>query len=209
MLSYLLIFTSRHTEGNLAARDAYTADPYLTDANKTVWRLFQTSVDLANSQAAKQWCDEGERRFPGDYRFVECRLWLLTLEGQNPPPTATAIWAANDRFLASDKVDKPEFAKKKGMMISAIALVRAGLPDSAKSVLGRAQGNESIDPGGDLIWLETLARAQLGDKDRAISLYTRYLALHPQVRAFAARDETWWFAPLRDEPRYKALVGAP
>jgi hypothetical protein len=49
----------------------------------------------------------------------------------------------------------------------------------------------------------------LGEKDRAISLYGRYLAAHPQVRAFAARDETWWFAPLRDEPRYKALVGAP
>jgi hypothetical protein len=209
VLSHLLVFTARHSEGNAAARDAYTADPYLTDANKTVWRLFQTSVDLNTPQQAKQWCDEGARRFPTDYRFVECRLWLLTLDGQDTAPTAAKIWAANDRFVASDKVDKPEFAKKKGMMISAIALVRAGLPDSAKSVLNRAQGNASIDPGGDLIWLETLARAQLGEKDRAISLYGRYLAAHPQVRAFAARDETWWFAPLRDEPRYKALVGAP
>ena len=94
-------------------------------------------------------------------------------------------------------------------MISAIALVRAGLPDSARSVLSRAQGNESIDPGGDLVWLEVLARGQLGDKDRAISLYGRYLAAHPQVRAFAARDETWWFTPIRDDPKYKALVGAP
>ena len=140
VLSHLLVFTARHTEGNLAAADAYKADPYLIDANKTVWRLFQTSVDLGNSQEAKRWCDEGERRFPTDYRFVECRLWQFTLEGQTPPPTAAAIWAANDRFLASDKVDKPEFAKRKGMTISAIALVRAGLPDSARSVLGRAQG---------------------------------------------------------------------
>ena len=59
VLSHLLVFTARHTEGNLAARDAYTADPYLTDANKTVWRLFQTSLDLNNSQQAKQWCDRG------------------------------------------------------------------------------------------------------------------------------------------------------
>jgi serine/threonine-protein kinase len=209
VLSHLLVFTGRHVDGNLAARDAYKADPYLTDANKTVWRLFQTSLDLDNSQQAKQWCDEGVRRFPTDYRFVECRLWQLTLAGQTPPPTAEAIWAANDRFLASNKVDKPEFAKRKGMMISAIALVRAGLPDSARSVLTRAQANEAIDPGGDLIWLEVLARAQLGDKDRAISLYGRYLSAHPQVRAFASRDETWWFTPIKDDPKYKALVGAP
>ncbi|MDB4883614.1 MAG: protein kinase [Gemmatimonadetes bacterium] len=207
VLSHLLLATSRTVDGNLAAQSAYKADPYLADANKTVWRLFTSSLDLNNAQQSKQWCDEGTRRFPEDYRFVECRLWLLTLEGQTPAPTPADIWAANDRFLASNKTDKPEFARRKGMMIAAIALVRAGLPDSARAVVGRAQANESIDPGGDLLWLEVLARTQLGEKDRAISLYGRYLAAHPQLRAFASHDETWWFTPLRDEPRYKALVG--
>jgi hypothetical protein len=53
-----------------------------------------------------------------------------------------------------------------------------------------------------------IARAQLGEKDRALMLLGRYYASHPQERAFASRDESWWLEPLRNEPRYKALTGA-
>jgi len=207
-LSHLYVTTSRTIDGNLAAQSAYKMDPYLTDVNKTIWRLFQTSLDLNNAERSKQWCDEGARRYPSDYRFVECRLWLLTLEGQPTPPSASTIWAAYDRYLASDKVDKPEFAKRKGLMIGALALIRAGLPDSARAVAERAKADERIDPTGDLIYLESMVRAQLGEKDRAISLFGRYLAARPNLRAYAARDETWWLTSLHDEPRYKALVGA-
>ena len=37
---------SEPVDGKLAAMQAYEADPYLRDANKTVWRLFQSSLDL-------------------------------------------------------------------------------------------------------------------------------------------------------------------
>jgi eukaryotic-like serine/threonine-protein kinase len=210
VLSHLYVATSRTVDANLAAKTAYDVDPYLVDANKTVWRLFTSSLDLGNAQQAKHWCDEGSRRFPTDYRFVECRLWLLTLEGQNPPPTAAAIWAANDRYLESNKADKPDIAKRKGLMIAAISLIRAGLPDSARAVVGRAQGvNESLDPGGYLTYLEAIVRAQLGEKERAIALLGRYVAAHPQVRVSITHDESWWFTALKDEPRYKALTGQP
>jgi tetratricopeptide (TPR) repeat protein len=205
-LSHLLVSTSRIAEGKLAALKSFEADPYLTDVNKTVWRLFQTSLDLKNEQESKKWCDTGAQRFPSDYRFEECRLWLLTLE-TGTPPTPDSIWAANARFLAANKTDKPEFAKRKGAMLAAIALIRAGLPDSAKAVATKAQGNESLDPGGDLLYLEAIVRSQVGDKDRAISLLSRYLAAHPQQRAFASNDESWWFDAVKDDPKYKALVG--
>jgi serine/threonine-protein kinase len=211
-LSHLLVVMSRMTDGNLAAQTAYTADPYLTDANKTVWRLFTTSLDLGLRAQAKKWCDEGTARFPQDYRFVECRLWLFTppLEEGDSKPSPDSIWKAYTNYLQADKVDKPVFAEKKGQMIAAVGLLRAGLADSARRVVDRARGgSESIDPGGDLLNLEMLARAQLGDKERAIALLGRYLASHPQQRPFAAHDETWWLEPLHDEPRYKALVGAP
>jgi serine/threonine-protein kinase len=207
-LSHMYLATSRTSEGNSAAQIAYTTDPYLSDANKTVWRLFSSSIDLEAGREAKRWCDEGAARFPQDFRFVECRLWLLTLRNQTPKPTADAIWKAERDYVEANKVDKPEFIQKRGGMIAAIALVQAGLADSARAVIARSQGNESIDPGGDLIQFEMFARAQMGEKDRALSLLGKYLASHPQQRAYASRDESWWLESLHNEPRYKALTGA-
>ena len=109
---------------------------------------------------------------------------------------------------ALDKVDQPEFAKKKGQMLAGMGLNRAGLVDSARSVIGRAQGDESVDPTGDLAYLEAMARTQLGEKDKAISLLSRYYAKNPQRKAFISRDEAWYFTSLENEPRYKALVGS-
>jgi eukaryotic-like serine/threonine-protein kinase len=206
-LSHLYHFTDRITDANLTALRAYKADPYLTDVNRTVLRLFRTSVDLGNAQQSKQWCDEGARRFPTDFRFVECRLWLLTLPDQDPRPKADQIWKTYDAYLAANKQDKPDFAKKKGQMLAGIALVRAGLTDSARSVISQAQGNEKLDPAGDLMQLEAMARAQLGEKDKAISLLRRHLAAHPQQQTGKGREETWWFKPLENEPGYKALRG--
>jgi serine/threonine protein kinase len=207
-LSHLYLATSRTTEANLTAQTAYSTDPYLSDANKTIWRLFSSSMDLEAGTQAKRWCDEGAARFPQDFRFVECRLWLLTLRNQNPKPTADAIWKAYRDYIEANKVDKREFLEKRGGMIAAIALVQAGLGDSARAVITRSQGNESIDPGGDLIQFEMFARAQLGEKDRALALLGKYLASHPQQRAFASRDESWWLESLHNEPRYKALTGS-
>ena len=206
-LSHLLIVVGRAAEGKLTAGKSYSADPYLSDANRTVWRLFQVSHDLELAQEAKKWCDEGARRFPADYRFVECRLWLLTQANQQPPPTAAAIWKAYDDFIEANKANKPEIAQRKGMMLAGVALIRAGLPDSARAVIARAPGSENMDPSGDLVYLEAMARSQLGDKDRAISLLSKYFAAHPQQQKYASRDESFWWKPLQDEPKYRALVG--
>src|SRR5215207_1367916 len=73
-LSHLFHFTDRTSDGNITALKAYQADPYLSDINKTILRLFQTSLDLNNGQQSQRWCDEGARRFPEDFRFAECRL---------------------------------------------------------------------------------------------------------------------------------------
>jgi hypothetical protein len=52
-----------------------------------------------------------------------------------------------------------------------------------------------------------MARTQLGEKDKAISLLSRYYAKNPQRKAFISHDEAWYFKSLENEPRYKALVG--
>jgi hypothetical protein len=53
-----------------------------------------------------------------------------------------------------------------------------------------------------------MARTQLGEKDKAIGLLSRYYAKNPQRKAFIDHDEAWYFKSLEEEPRYKALVGS-
>ena len=59
----------------------------------------------------------------------------------------------------------------------------------------------------ELLLYEANFRAQIGDKDEAIKLITRFFANVPTQRAFAKDDESWWLAPIREDPRYKTLVG--
>jgi serine/threonine-protein kinase len=207
VLSHMYIIEGRSAEAKLTAGDAYKADPYLVDANKTVWRLFQSSMDLELATEAKKWCDEGARRFPTDYRFLECRLWLFMLRNQQPPPSADQVWKAYDAYIAADKENKPESARAYGMMLAAMGLNRAGLADSARSVISRAQADESIDPAGDVAWLEAMARAQLDEKDKVVSLLSRYYAKNPQRKAYSGHDEAWYFKSLENDPKYRALVG--
>jgi serine/threonine-protein kinase len=208
ILSHLYAATGRATDTKLTADKAYKTDPYLTDANKTVWRLFQVSLDLDFATEARKWCTEGARRFPSDPRFMECRLWLLTSRDQKPPPTADQIWQTYNAYLQSNKVDDPELTKRSAQILAGIALLRANLPDSARAVIDHAAGSEGLDPSGDLTYLEAMGRSQLGEKDKAISLLARYFAAHPQQRAYAGKDESFWWKPLQDDPKYRALVGS-
>ena len=84
LLSHLLMAQSRTAQAKLAALRAYEADPYFATARQTIWRLFQTSLELEQSTEARRWCEEGERRFPEYFRFTECRLWLFALKDQQP-----------------------------------------------------------------------------------------------------------------------------
>jgi len=52
-------------------------------------------------------------------------------------------------------------------------------------------------------------RLVMGDKDEAIRLLSTYLAANPQLRSSMAKDETWYFRDLRDDPRWRTLVGTP
>jgi hypothetical protein len=75
-------------------------------------------------------------------------------------------------------------------------------------VINRSEGSESLDPSGDLVYLEAMARSQLGEKDKAISLLKNYYAAHPQQQRYAAKDGSFWWKPLKDDPKYQALVGS-
>ena len=65
-------------------------------------------------------------------------------------------------------------------MRMAIALARAGLPDSARRVAERSRADATVDPGRDLAQLEAIARNVLGDKDEAFKQLSVWLATNPQ-----------------------------
>ena len=206
-LSHLLINKPALAEAKLAALRAYDADPYLTNANVTVWRLFTTSYDLDDVVEAKNWCEEGQRRFPTDYRFDECQLWYFVMEGAKPD--IKTAWQVLARYVDRSPPGLREVNRKKGEMRVAAALGRAGLPDSARRVAERARADAALDPGREVMFIEVIARALLGDRDEAFRLLSTYVASNPGIRSAMAKDsESWELRGLRSDARWRTLIGS-
>jgi eukaryotic-like serine/threonine-protein kinase len=205
-LSYVLNSENQFAQAKLAAQRAYESDPYLKDVHKTIWRLFQNSLELGSRTEAERWCTTGRQRFPDNYRFTECRLWLYDLPGK---ANADSVWKTYRDFLDQSPPNAKPFNQLKGGMLVALALIRAGVsPDSARSVATRSRAGQDADPVGELLVYEAHFRSQVGDKDEAIKLLTKFFANIPSQRAFAKDDDSWWWDPIREDPRYKALVSS-
>jgi eukaryotic-like serine/threonine-protein kinase len=205
LLSHLLLRRSETAQGKLAALQAWEADEYLTEASAVVWRLYAASLDLEDASEAARWCSEGQRRFPNDPFFTECRISLYAIRGLKPD--VPALWSLVDQYARMFPENQQEYRRKRAQILLSMALANAGLRDSAKSVALHARGDPTVDPTNDLIYLEVAARNVMGDREEALQLLGRYLATNPQDRESLARDETWFFRGLRDDPRFKALVG--
>jgi len=206
-LSHLLNNKGQTAEAKMAAYQAYESDPYLRDIDKTIWRLFVNSLDLGTHSEAERWCAVGRQRIPGHFRFAECRLWLFAMLGQTP--SVDSIWAAYRELARLSPPSLKRINQSKGGMIAALGLVRAGLPDSARRLAVRSRATVDVDRALELVKIEAELRAQLGDVDEAIDLLARFYAANPQQRALAANDETWWWDPLKNDPRYTAIIRHP
>jgi len=192
------------TDAKLAAVRAYEEDAYLSNADVIIHRLFLDSYDLSQFVDAAHWCDVGRRRFPTNYRFVSCQLWLLTTRAREPD--VPLAWTLADSAWRIAPASDRDFQKLEAQMMVAAVLARAGLADSARHVVGRARGSPGVDPTHDLAMMETFVRLLLGDKDEALKSLKVYLAANPQRRAALAQDPGWWYRSLQDDPRYQELV---
>jgi eukaryotic-like serine/threonine-protein kinase len=205
LLSHMLMGQSQTAEAKLAAQRSYEADPYLTSAKQTVWRLFQASLDLEDAAEAQHWCQEGGRRFPDYDRFTECQLWLFALK--DTKPDVPKAWQLLENYVKLEPPNARAFKRLYGQMLVAMALARAGLKDSARAVAVRSRADASIDQTRDLAQLEAVVRTLVGDRDEAVRQLSVYLAANPQMREGMARDETWWWRDLRDDPKFRSLIG--
>jgi TolB-like protein len=196
-LSALLQATGQFAEANLLARRAYEADAFLFDSPQILFRLYHTSLDLGREAEAVRWCDEGRRRFLGDWRFTFCELRILAQAGSSQPDVAKA-WSL---AAALDRLGPPAYPPRWHIIVAGV-LGRAGLPDSADAVIRRARTVAPEDP--ELDFYEAEARMALGDPEAVLRLLERYLKTNPRFRGYLRVYPL--FRPLWGDPRFQTLV---
>jgi class 3 adenylate cyclase/TolB-like protein len=196
-LSHFLANQGRTAEAKVAAMRSYEADPYLRNAHLTLWRLFTTSFDLGDVIEARRWCDEGTRRFPERPRFRKCQLWVHAMPGAEPD--IPRIWEALEASVELSPPDERQFNRSEGRMVAALALIQAGMLDSARAVVEATHAGPDIDPARIVAWWEAIVRSFLGDMDAAVAQWNVYVAANPDV---TLDDVSYWYLePLRQDPR--------
>ena len=68
--------------------------------------------------------------------------------------------------------------------------------------MARVRARPSTDPWRD--YYEAHTRLRMGERAAALDLLGSFLERVPHRRGYIAKD--WWWTPLRDEPRFQALV---
>jgi eukaryotic-like serine/threonine-protein kinase len=204
-LSHLYNQSGDQVDVKLAARRAYEEDAYLSNADVILARLFYSSYDLGQFTDASHWCAEGERRFPENGKFVECRLWLMTTKAEEP--NVPLAWRLADTLVQRTPENEREFQRLNSQMVVAAILARAGLTDSARQVAARSRSTPELDPTRDIELIGAFAYTLMGNKVEALRSLKTYLAANPERRANLAEDSGWWFRSLQEDPRFKELVG--
>jgi serine/threonine-protein kinase len=203
LLSHLYINTEDQVSVVLAARRAYEEDAYLSDADQVLFRLFWGHYNLAQFTEAQRWSDEGVRRFPNDYLFLENQLWMMITE--RAEIDVDRAWQLAAKLEAATPEDRRPFYRRLGELLVGGVIGRAGDADSARAVLVGPRVDPEIDPHFELVLYEGVVRTLLGDHDEAIELLRAYVAANPG--AFQQGEELhWWWQPLRGHPDFQALV---
>jgi tetratricopeptide (TPR) repeat protein len=217
-LSHLLLNKGEVAEAKLSALRAYQADPFLESVNLTIWRIFTASWNLQDVVEARRSCEEGVRRFPNDFRFIQCQLMEYALPGERPD--VDRAWQLLARFTELSPPQVRAVNELRGFMYVGIALARASsgtprnpqLADSARSVFVRGRSGPEIDPLREAALLESIGRVLLGDTEEAVRQLGAHLAANPGAlegyKNDSERNELpWYHRALLDEPRFRALVG--
>jgi serine/threonine-protein kinase len=215
LLSRLYYDKQDVTEAHNQAAKAYDADRYLTNADFVLERLFYTAYDTHSFTQATKWCDEGGARFPRNYQFSLCRLWLMLVpDAPVDVPEAWRLAARVDSLVpAADSALRFSTTRTAQLIVGgAIGKTSGGAPnplaDSAKRVLERTRVPTKDDPTHELEGYEAVMRVRIGDYPEALRLLTRYVATNPDHSFRVGGDVHWWWEPLRQMPQFQRLLAA-
>jgi serine/threonine-protein kinase len=205
LLAHLYGNQEDNTSVILAARRAFEEDAFLRRADLIVYRLFDAHFGLAQFNDAREWCETGQRRFPEDYRFVQCQLWLMI------PPSETAdadsAWTLHAAMVDLVPETRRPFESRIGLHLVAGAVWRSGMPDSANTVFEMGRGDPELDPNEELVGAEAQVRAAIGDLDGAMTLLKRYVASNPGHSFTEGGQLFWMWRGLQDRPDFRMLMG--
>jgi hypothetical protein len=181
-------------------------DPLLPGLAST----FSGRVAVATFQGwpseAAHWCNEGVHRFPDNYKFAECRLWLNGLPGAKPD--TAKLWAIRDEYARKSPTYLSQFSKLKGNILVGLAFVRAGHAEAGKMLADAARGDSVVDPRRELTYLAAVVYAQAGDTVTSVRWLAEIVAADSSIRrVLEYRRGMWQLAPLSGVKRFRALIG--
>jgi len=209
-LTQLYYWVDRVPDALIEAQRAYEADAYLEHATDVIDRTFWAAIDLQQFGTAQTWCSRGAARAPSDPRFVICQLFLMVTPAVDPDvPKAWRLVDRLDTIDARASTAVTRFAKPQGRLLAGGVIARARLTDSALRVFDRTRETitPQIDPGQELLALEAYVRTLAGDQDTAIDLLKRAVAANPDHDFATAANRSWWWAELRQNPRWREISG--
>jgi serine/threonine-protein kinase len=190
----------------LAASEALKRDAYLSNADQVINRLFHAHYDLEQFKDAEHWCQEGHRRFPRDYRFVECQLLMMSTKWVDKPSPAQAWLLADSTVRLTTNESDRRLEQLYTRVLVAGVLARAGDKDSAKRVLRATKNDPEVDPSADVANTAAFIWTLTGDTTEAINQIRYYLLTNPNRKPDFRNNPNWWFKRLSERPDYQALV---
>jgi TolB-like protein/tRNA A-37 threonylcarbamoyl transferase component Bud32 len=186
----------------LAANKALEYDAFLSNADVVINRLAHAYYDEGTFAASDRWCTEGHRRFPTHWQFFECELLLMTSRFKQPDPARA--WLLADTVV---KLEPDPYQFLNTRVLVAGVLARAGLIDSARSILRNTHDDPNSDPSRDLANISAFIWLLAGDTVAATNRIKDYLSTNPGRRRDFAENPNWWFSGIQNDPRYRAAVG--
>jgi hypothetical protein len=154
---------------------------------------------LGEYEEAQRWCLEGHDRFPDNFRFVQCQLYVLTMP-QAEPDIARA-WTLYDQFAELLPEGQSELFSGLAQTFVGGVIGRAGLPDSANAVFVRARMSPEVDSDYEQISREAAMRAVMGDVEGSVETLQRFMILNPGHFP----GQHWWWRNLEGDPAFERL----
>ena len=210
LLSLVRLARGDVVEAQRHATTALAMDTYLEDGPVILRALFAANLMKGDFGSSWRWCDQGNRDYPRDVRFVECRLTLLAVDESRAPDPKLA-WALVTR---ANEIDPPahsahEYQPILREMMAAVVSARAGETDTARATSRRAWAKIGVRPDlrRDLEYDDAYLHLILGEPGETIRQLSDYLAGRASLRAVIARDPRW--SRLRSDPAFKRLAHGP